>query len=657
MILAVWTAAVVPFLAAILILLVPGLVVAIIGGFRGLGAAALAPLIGIGVLSVSALVAPFLGIRWGILAAVLGTALTALATLILRMMLARRFDCKISAISTGFGVTPAAVIGLAVGGSVILYRLLQIFGSPDFVSQTADNVFHLNAVRYIIDTGNASSLSLGAAGGSSPSFYPGAWHGLAALIAVVSGFSISASVASLNLVIGAVVWPLSMWYLCRTLFGGSTIMNIGFSVLVSAFSAFPYLLIDWGVLYPNYLGMAVLPAATALVLTIVRNGLPVKPHSVMFAWVALVGLAGASLAHPNTIICLIATLVPFLLGRILRPSVIRAVREGSIQRPGLKIALTLLLSLVLAALWLVLRPFPITSYQITWQPYQSTAQAVGEAFLAAHSAKGASWASGVLLVMGLVAAIKHRSHRWLLVAFAGWTLLFVAVTGWAPSMLRAFLTGGWFDDYKRIAAGLVMVVMPLSLLGFIVVARRLDRAFAKFNLRRSTVWTLSAALLVAVPTLYVSQTGPIRDAAISAKTNYSLRPGSPIMSLDEFKLYSELPELVPADSVIAGNPWDGSAWAYFVSGRHVLYPHVLAAMNDDKELIAKSFRDASVNPAVCAAAERLHVGYAINSDELIYLPGNPNNQAYPGLAHLEQAPGFQLVAQVGSNRLYKLTAC
>ena len=129
------------------------------------------------------------------------------------------------------------------------------------------------------------------------------------------------------------------------------------------------------------------------------------------------------------------------------------------------------------------------------------------------------------------------------------------------------------------------------------------------------------------------------------------------MSMDEFKLYSELTDLVPADSVIAGNPWDGSAWAYFVSGRHVLYPHVLAAMNDDKNLLARSLRNASTDPAVCEAAKRLHVGYAINSDELIYLPGNPNNQAYPGLEHLEQVSGFQLIAQVGSNRLYKLTAC
>lgn len=653
---AVWTAAVVPFVVALLILFVPGLVVAIAAGFRGLSAAALAPLTGIGVLSVSAVAAPMLGLRWGILPAALGTVLTALATLVSRMMLARRFEWKISEVSTGFAVTPAAVVGLAVAGSVTLYRLLQIFGSPDFVSQTADNVFHLNAVRYIIDTGNASSLGLGAAGGSAPSFYPGAWHGLAALIAVVSGFSISASVASLNLLIGAVVWPISMWYLCRTLFGGSAIMNIGFSVLVSAYSAFPYLLIDWGVLYPNYLGMAILPAIIGLVITIVRNGLPLRPHTVMLAWIALVGLAGASLAHPNSVICLIATVVPFLMLRIRWLEIIRGLRRGN--RPFvLKFFVGLFVSMALAVLWLVLRPFPITSYNTTWQPYQSNAQALGEALFATHSARGAAWASGILLLVGVVAAMKHRSYRWLPGAFMGWTLLFVAVTAWAPSIFRAFLTGGWFDDYKRIAAGLVMVAMPLSLLGFIAVSKSLRLGISVLLPRKSTRLALVAALLVAIPSLYFSQTGPVRDAAIAAKTNYSLRPGSPIMSLDEFKLYSELPELVPADSVIAGNPWDGSAWAYFVSGRHVLYPHVLAAMNDDKELIAKSLRDASTNPAVCSAAKRLHVDYAINSDELIYLPGNPNNQAYPGLEHLENAAGFRLVAQVGSNRLYKLTAC
>lgn len=622
-----------------------------------MSAVALGPLIGMGLLSVSAIVAPYLGLRWGILPAIIGTVLTAILTLSLRVAIARRFGWSVSSVSCGFTVTPAVIAGLVVGGGVILYRLLQIFGSPEFVSQTADNVFHLNAVRYIMDTGNASSLSLGAAGGSAPSFYPAAWHGLAALVAVASGTPIAAAVASLNLVIGAVVWPLSTWYLCRTLLGGSTQMNIGFGLLVSAFSAFPYLLVDWGVLYPNYLGMAVLPAITAVVITLSRNGTLLRPHRVMLPWLALVGLAGASLSHPNTVICLLATIVPFLFMRILRPSVARAVRDGSVRHFAVKTTLVLVLAVIIVVSWLVLRPFPITSFQVTWPPYQSTAQAVGEALSATHSARGAAWASGVFLVVGLGIALGRPGQRWLVLAFGTWTLLFVAVTAWAPSLVRAFLTGGWFDDYKRIAAGLVVVSLPIAVLGFMTVCQCVASVITGVEARRRQPVILGTAVLLGTLTLFMSQAGPIRDAAIAAKSNYNLRPGSPIMSSDEYKLYSELSDLVPQGAVIAGNPWDGSAWAYFVSGRHVLYPHVLAAMDEDEALIARSLRNASTDPAICKAAERLHVEYAINSDELIYLPGNPNNQAYPGLEDLDQAKGFQLIAQVGANRLYKISGC
>jgi len=644
-------------LVATSVLLIPGILVALAAGLRSMSALALGPLLGTAVLGVSAIVAPAIGLRWGVLPAFVGTVLTVALTFCARAAMARRFKWSISSMSAGFGFTPATIIGLVVGAAVILYRLLQIFGSPDFVSQTADNVFHMNAVRYILETGNASSLTVGAAGGGGASFYPAAWHGLAALVSDASGAPIAASVASLNLAIGALAWPLSSWYLCRTLLGGSTEMNLGFGVLVSAFSAFPYLLIDWGVLYPNYLGMAVLPAVVALFIMLSRNGTLICAHRAMLPWLALMALAGVSLSHPNTVICLLAILVPFLLFRFLRPSVLRAFIIRRVHRPVLKAFLVLALMAGIITLWFILRPFPITSFNLTWPPYQSAAQAVGEALLTTHSARGAAWVTSALLIVGLVVSVTHRAHRWLSLAFIAWTILFIAVTAWEPSMLRAFLTGGWFDDYKRIAAGMVVVALPLALLGFIVSVRLLVRALTRPAKVGRQIAVLAAIFLIAVPTLWVSQTGPIRDAAIAAKSNYNLRAGSPIMSLDEFKLYSELPDLVPENAVIAGNPWDGSAWAYFVSGRHVLYPHVLAAMDKDKQLIANSLRRASTDPAVCEAAERLHVQFAINSDELIYLPGNPNNQAYPGLEHLDEAKGFQLVAQVGANRLYRLTAC
>lgn len=654
---AVWTGAWAPFFLALLILTLPGIVVAAAAGLRSMSSVALAPVLSISVLSVSAIAAPLVGLRWNVTIVVAGTLLTAGVTWVIRTVLAKRAGWRAAEVRWAYALTPATAIGIAGGSAVILYRLARIFGSPDFVSQTADNVFHLNAVRYIIETGNASSLTVGAAGGNGPSFYPAAWHGIAALIAETSGASIPEAVACLNLLIGALVWPLSMWFLCRSLFGDSTAMNMGFAILISSFSAFPYLLVDWGVIYPNYLGMAALPAVAGVGLLFCRKGSLSSKQGIMLPWLGLIGLAGISLSHPNSVICLLVVLVPYLLFRAFRRAMFTSIASRTMYRPTLRVIAALGLTLAIVAAWVILRPFPFTSFNITWPPYQSSAQALGEALLTTHSERGAAWATGFLLIVGLGLALTHRGYRWLVGSFAFWTLLLVAVTSWQPSALRAFLTGGWFDDYRRIAAGLVLVTLPLALLGFIGIYRIVARYVGSLQRATPTLEVAASLALIAAPVFLIAHTGAIRAASSAATSNYNLGPGSPIMSADEFQLYEGLSDVVNSDEVIAGNPWDGSAWAYFVSGRHVLFPHVLAAMDADEELIAKSLNTAASNPEVCAAAIRLKVGYAINSDELIYLPGNPNNQAYPGLEGLDNAPGFQLVSEVGANRLYKLVAC
>lgn len=653
---AVWIAAWLPLLLALLILTLPGALIAGAAGQRSMSLVSLAPVLSIAVLSVSAIAAPIVGLRWGLVPAVLGTILTAGATLLLRLVLARKFGGAIRATTSGYAFTPAVGVALALASGVLFYRLARIFGRPEYVSQTADNVFHLNAVRYILETGSASSLTVGGAGGSAPSFYPAAWHGIAALIVEISGASIPASVACLNLVLGAVVWPLSMWFFCRTLLGSSTAMNVGFGVLISSFSAFPYLLVDWGVIYPNYLGMAGLPAVAGIALLILRSTPMRSNRGLMLLWLGLIALTGVSLGHPNSVICLIVILVPFLAFRVFRRSSIVSARQSTSGR-ALKVVAGLAVTAAIAGAWLVLRPFPFTSFNITWPPYQSSAQALGEVLLTTHSGRGPAWGTGILLIIGLVLALRHRGYQWLAASFLMWTLLSVAVTAWQPSLLRAFLTGGWFDDYKRIAAGMVIVSLPLALLGFIGVSRGLGRLVSRTRASNPRLANLAPILLIALPVFAIAHTGAVREAAVAATKNYSLGPGSPIMSADEFELYEELPELVPDGKVIVGNPWDGSAWAYFVSGKHVLFPHVLAAMDKDEQLVAKSLNRASTDPAVCEAARRLNVEFAINSDELIYLPGNPNNLAYPGLERLDEAPGFELVTQVGQNRLYKLVAC
>ena len=51
------------------------------------------------------------------------------------------------------------VILLGAAALVTTWLVARELNTADAISQTFDAVFHLNAVRWILDTGNASSLS------------------------------------------------------------------------------------------------------------------------------------------------------------------------------------------------------------------------------------------------------------------------------------------------------------------------------------------------------------------------------------------------------------------------------------------------------------------------------------------------------------------
>ena len=53
-------------------------------------------------------------------------------------------------------------------------------------------------------------------GGEAPTFYPAVWHGIATVIYQVTGISVPATANLMSVLVGAVIWPLSVMYLVRS---------------------------------------------------------------------------------------------------------------------------------------------------------------------------------------------------------------------------------------------------------------------------------------------------------------------------------------------------------------------------------------------------------------------------------------------------------
>jgi hypothetical protein len=124
---------------------------------------------------------------------------------------------------------------------------------------------------------------------------------------------------------------------------------------------------------------------------------------------------------------------------------------------------------------------------------------------------------------------------------------------------------------------------------------------------------------------------------------------------DEMRaFYGRIAEEIPKDSVVIGNPFDGSVMLWALADRKVLYPHFLVEESPDQEYLGKHLKNAATDPKVCEALEHYNVEYA--------LIGGDNREVaeikpYEGIAGIPYREGFELVDRAGPTKLYRITAC
>nr|WP_299165930.1 DUF6541 family protein [uncultured Arthrobacter sp.] len=555
------------------------------------------------------------------------------------------------------------VLAVSLSGSIIGWHLTQLFGRPESVSQTYDGVFHLNALRYIMDTGTASSLTLGGmpTGGENPSFYPAAWHGLVSLLIQATDTSIPVAVHAANIAVAAIVWPIGCIFLCTRITGHRPIPVLVTGVLASGFSAFPYLLLDFGVLYPNFLSVALLPACVALAAMVLRVSSDNRqPWTVSFL-ALFATLPGLGLAHPSTLMALAALFLP--LGGV---AVVRHWRQLNRRRAHAARFIPSLAGLVLyttavVMLWQELRPSEAAS---NWEPFLTNARAVGEIIAVAPMGAPAAWMMMFLTLAGLLHIVLRRGTWWAFGLFLVTAFLFVVASSEPEGDFRTLITGVWYNDSFRLAALLPVTTVILASIGgswiVTVIAQRLQERGKVLVLqhnqpRLTTTVPAIAATITAVAVLVPLVQGasidlPIREAH---RKNYALTEES-ALSIDERTLIGRLPQHVPDDAVIAGNPWSGTAYAYALSGIEVLTPHLGTTGAPENLQLLMELNQVSTNPAVCSLLQTTGVEYVLE------FPGkeiHAGDHFYPGVEDLSGQPGLTVLDSEGEATLYEITAC
>ncbi|MEP7017640.1 MAG: DUF6541 family protein [Actinomycetota bacterium] len=719
-----WAPAVPPALVAALLLVVPGLIVNLGLGARGFDALGLAPLSSLGVLAMATLMVPVLVGRWSLTAVAISLALIVLVAVLGRLVIALwsgrrrpgRPELSVQGVWSGvLGLRTPRIWWMSqpwrprrrttwwlasAGLAAALVALNFVLGvrDPNLPSQTIDAGFHYNAVLAVMHFGLPDGGHVGAASGAAATgWYPPLWHDLTALTSTLTGVNVAIGANAVGWAIGGVVWPLSMVWLCsRILPHARLITTLALGVCTGAITLFPYIMLSYGVLWPNVLSSAALPAGIALTLMVmhlmprspqaledissagvaadgatlnesekaaVQQGAALGPGlswwTVLF--VGFLGVVGMFFAHPGAVFALgIWAFVSavMLSGRMIVRS--RALGPRHLRR---SLRWLLLGWLVVLGLWASMDLVPALNAvrDFNWHNLMTTNQAMGQALTLSTIITKANWAFGAATLWGFYRLLKVPRLRWLLVSHVFLVFLYMICAG-SSTWLARELTGFWYNDAQRVAALLPITAVPLAAIGITSGADTLGRVvgrvsadvFGRVLSARRALGIAAVGMLVLVSV--IPNQGLVAGASV-LHNRYTNRNYSHLMvTADEQVLYEKLATQLRPGETVLGSPFTGAQFSAIWSGHGVVIPHTSSNPTPDVRLVSEEFKSFTTKPTVCAALKRLKVGVVVDDQDLFFVTDKRQSN-YSGLVKLFNTPGLTPIGYGSSVVIYRVGPC
>ena len=560
--------------------------------------------------------------------------------------------------ATGIGALAATrrgragvlLTGLVIGGGAIAIQALGVMGSVRAVSQTYDNVFHLNAVRHILRLGDASAGTVGGmtALPGAERFYPALWHQAVSLVVQLSGQEIPLASNMVMLLLAVVVWPLGLMALVRTCTRSGPVGWMAAGALAGISGAFPLSLMAFGILLPYFLSMILMPVLVIMLVHLAGLA-PDSPQHLRPSQLAVllpVVCVAAALSHPQAVFGGIVIGLPLLVwGCLVRLHERRVHGPGPARRVLPLLLLTLSVAAATVPAWLVLRPAEAASF---WTPTATPTEAVGQT-LSLAADKSPTWVPlGLVMVTCLLAVLLGSRSRWVLVPCASVMAMSVITRSAPEGQMRYLLTGNWYSDNFRIVALLTVGAIPVLALGIEVILRRAARVLPVLGGAASPAAAVAVVLALLVPSLLSpSAEASTRYAAAQWQTDL-------LLSADERELLERLPEVVPEDAVIATNALNGSSLAYALSDRKVLNTSMSFEAEPEVHLLNRALDDAQTEPEVCDAVHEHGIEYALDFGPKEVGPGAAT---YKGLNEISQTGAAEVVLQVGEAKLLRMKPC
>lgn len=589
---------------------------------------------------------------------------------------------------------------VAVGLLTVGFLFLPTLPSASSFVQGWDIVHHLDVTQAMIESQKYSSIhydfystveaSITPWEPGTSGFYPSGWNIIVALTTQLVSTTVPIAGNALNFVSAAIVFPLSTCSLIAKVLPKHRIALISGAFVCLAFFVFPWSLLIYGPIFPNTVAFCVMPSIWWIFMQMTRSKTP-KHDLIWLIVIFVLGLITLFILHPSTIFSSIVVLLPWSFARI-GESKRRVVLFGKQIKPVTLAYVFFIFALVIWSVFYYVLIVRGVALNFWWSAYSSLQDAILHAL--GMDFIGQSYAGGELVspqpilsicvLVGAVWTFKHKQARWMVSAFMYLSILCIFIITFDVP-LKGYLSGFWYTDPFRIAASCVIMAIPLAALGLATLAEAALETFASWREKASqaqtkaqtcvfcNVWAkpLIAGAVIAcvvvlnyvVPMPNLKSEKPIPAATAFKQASEKAYGDHYILTSEELEFLRRVELTVPAGAVIANLPQDGSLWAYGTNDLHVLwrFPNGYdASERPASAILRKRLNRIASDPEVLQTARDLNVQYVLILNNVVdysnavtstYKPGT-----FRGITQItDTTPGFEVVLEEGSMRLYKIT--
>jgi D-galactosaminyltransferase len=639
-------------LLALFLLIAPGAIVARITQLTWPVAIAVGPALTYGVVALAIIPFGALGIPWNGWTALATLAAVCAVATVLQLLFARYRDTEAEARGIGRGPAVVVAAGMLLGAALIMWAGYRGLTHWQSIPSTWDAVWHANEVRYILDTGQASSTHMGELRNvetHQPLYYPSVFHALTSIFCQVTDAAPATGYTLCSLAASVWLFPSSAatltWFLLRPISTPWRAAGVSATAaaLSASFTSVPY--VEFGVAaMPNLAAYGVAIPTFVLIASTLRHR-----DRIPVAVLALVGILSVHLTGGFVVIL-------FLLGWWLLDAVRHPVR-GRVTDALTLAAVAVPTAAILAPQFLgVLRQADIIAGH-AFPSFKSVKQGIIDALLL-HTRHlndfPIQYALVVLVYIGM-AILLYKRIWW---PPAVWLVLTVAtIYSGAPfrnavgRAIEAF-SQFFYNDPRRLTAVVTMLVTPMAAVALfalvaagVAVARRLTDRFTRLP---APLWTAATAVLLLLATVLTARHYLYRHLVL-----FGDKYDSVMIDQRDLMAMAYLAKLPGArDTVIGNSNVDGTAWMYAVADLHPLWTHYDFPQQTGpgyyRYIFWTSARKGDSDPKVIEAIKALNIRYILTSTPNVRGFATPD-----GLMSLEKSKSWALIYDNGGAKIYE----